>query len=355
MSLQLLSPEDSDIILNQELSQRGFSIISVVYIDDITGNWNDLIGNSTVVTGGFQMRYSKDGKMQASLAGIKKNGTRIIQPGQTVIFSFNYDAIHGEFQYWCSATGEEITAAVPCMDFSNGNPLTLGSTTDALRYFDGILGEVLIYDASISREDRDRIVAELEEKWTGESGDSFAPSKPLNFQAVALSVNEIDLSWEASTDNVAVAGYHVYRHGIRIAELSETSFMDSGLEEGGSYEYFVVAYDEAGNESMPSDTVTISTLTNTGLGNRSRSVSELKVYPNPTTGVVYVSMPETSDTELYFELYAADGSLVRSQILRATTRHTEFSFDLSYLNKGIFLYLFTGKNMYSTGRIVISK
>jgi hypothetical protein len=44
----------------------------------------------------------------------------------------------------------------------------------------------------------------------GSPGDSQAPSGPQNLVATAVSCSPIGLTWDASTDEVAVAGYILY-------------------------------------------------------------------------------------------------------------------------------------------------
>jgi chitodextrinase len=57
------------------------------------------------------------------------------------------------------------------------------------------------------------------------------------------------LSWSASTDNVAVAGYRVFRNGTQVASVTGTSWNDSGLAPSTTYGYSVVAFDAGGNVS----------------------------------------------------------------------------------------------------------
>src|SRR5262249_31047407 len=45
----------------------------------------------------------------------------------------------------------------------------------------------------------------------GGAGDTLVPSTPTGLSAAAVSSSGIDLSWSASTDNVGVTGYNVYR------------------------------------------------------------------------------------------------------------------------------------------------
>jgi len=71
----------------------------------------------------------------------------------------------------------------------------------------------------------------------------------------------INLSWTASTDNVEVVGYQVFRDGgaTPIATVSTTSFSDTGLGVGSTHTYTVKAVDAANNVSGASNTVTAAT------------------------------------------------------------------------------------------------
>ena len=66
----------------------------------------------------------------------------------------------------------------------------------------------------------------------------------------------IDLSWTASTDNVAVAGYNLYRDAVKVntVPVGSTSYSDTGLAPGVSHTYTVTAVDAAANESAASNT-----------------------------------------------------------------------------------------------------
>jgi arylsulfatase A-like enzyme len=354
ISLQLLSAEDSETILDQAVNPRGFCIITAVYIESIISDWNDLAGNSSAVAGGFLMRYSKDGKLQASLAGVTMNGSKSIRPGQPVFFSFNYDAKKGVYHYWCSAADEELTAFVDPADFTTGSPLTIGTMTNTSRYFDGMLGEVLVYDGSLAKEKRMEIISILEEKWAGELPEPPVPQEPMNLHGEPVSSDQVDLSWEQPGDSLNIAGYYVFRDGIQIAEVENNSYQDKGLNPGTSYDYFVKAFDKEKNTSEPSDTISVITLS-VGAKDLSNSLSELTVYPNPAKGLLYVSLPNTSDSELRFELYSLNGSLIKAESLQTKPTKTEYSFDLSNLANGLYIYKFIGKKINSIGRIQILK
>jgi chitodextrinase len=89
--------------------------------------------------------------------------------------------------------------------------------------------------------------------------DTYPPSVPTGVNAVAASTTQINLSWSASTDDVGVAGYNIYRDGIFLKSVSTTSASDTGLSPDTQYCYTVSAYDAAGNESGWSDEVCATT------------------------------------------------------------------------------------------------
>ena len=97
--------------------------------------------------------------------------------------------------------------------------------------------------------------------------DTTAPSTPTNFTSTAVSATQINLSWTASTDNVAVTGYKVERcSGVgcsnfaQIATPTTTTFNDTGLTASTSYSYRVRATDAAGNLSTFSGTSSATTM-----------------------------------------------------------------------------------------------
>ena len=87
---------------------------------------------------------------------------------------------------------------------------------------------------------------------TGPIVDTTAPSTPDNLQATAISASQIDLSWDASTDDVGVTGYMIYRDGTQIDTTGSSTYQDTGLSASTSYMYTVSAIDGAENESFQS-------------------------------------------------------------------------------------------------------
>ena len=58
----------------------------------------------------------------------------------------------------------------------------------------------------------------------GLTSDVSAPSTPGNLVATAVASNQVNLAWNASTDNIGVVGYQVFRDNVQIATASPTPF-----------------------------------------------------------------------------------------------------------------------------------
>lgn len=95
-------------------------------------------------------------------------------------------------------------------------------------------------------------------------GDTTPPSAPSGLTATSVSSSQINLSWNASTDNVGVTGYDVYRGGSFLKSVTSTSTSDTGLAASTSYSYYVKAKDAANNQSASSNTASATTQAGSG-------------------------------------------------------------------------------------------
>jgi len=94
---------------------------------------------------------------------------------------------------------------------------------------------------------------------TPSATDTAPPSVPANLVATSVSSSQVALSWTASTDNVAVSGYKVFRDGSQIGSTAQTSYSDSGLTSNTTYAYAVSAFDAADNTSAASSPLNVTT------------------------------------------------------------------------------------------------
>ena len=97
---------------------------------------------------------------------------------------------------------------------------------------------------------------------TSGCGVSTPPGNPNNTVQ-----HQVDLSWEAPASSpVEVVGYHVYRApaGSSSYQLqnpsvaTETVYLDTTVQSGLSYNYFVTSVDASGVESGPSNKVGVT-------------------------------------------------------------------------------------------------
>ena len=129
--------------------------------------------------------------------------------------------------------------------------------------------------------------------------DITPPSAPTGLTATAASSSQINLSWTASTDNVAVTGYLVYRGPTLVGSPTATSYSDTGLPPSTNCSYTVKAKDAAGNLSAASNTASATTFA-----------------PPPTSGTLTGQATEKGTTT------ALSGAVVnayQSGVLKAST------------------------------------
>jgi chitodextrinase len=79
--------------------------------------------------------------------------------------------------------------------------------------------------------------------------DDQPPTAPTGLTVNGTTTTAISLGWTASTDNVGVDGYDLFRNNTNVGSTAGTSYTFSGLSCGTSYTLGVDAYDAAGNVS----------------------------------------------------------------------------------------------------------
>lgn len=151
--------------------------------------------------------------------------------------------------------------------------------------------------------------------------DTTPPTAPTNLTGT-FGYTSATLSWTASTDNVGVAGYNIYRctpkaptktcTGVWIANATSTPYYDSTLTENTQYNYQVQAFDMANNNSPMSNTFSLTTYRNTA-PNSPRDVTATALSPYE----VQVSWEApTGGTVGQYQVYAGTSP---SSIIQAAT------------------------------------
>jgi fibronectin type 3 domain-containing protein len=98
------------------------------------------------------------------------------------------------------------------------------------------------------------------------SADSTPPTAPIGLTASAGSANQVSLSWNASTDNVGVKNYNIYRGSsgatptlLTTTTTNATTYTDTTVTGSTPYTYQVQAIDAAGNLSQLSSVASVTT------------------------------------------------------------------------------------------------
>jgi len=136
--------------------------------------------------------------------------------------------------------------------------------------------------------------------------DTTALSTPTGFTSTAVSSNQINLSWDASTDDIGVTGYNVYRDGVFLKSVTGTSTSDTGLNPDIEYCYTVSAYDAAGNESGQSSEACATTQTPTDVS----EIIRVSVASDGTQGNNHSVSSSISGDGRYVAFYSSASNLI---------------------------------------------
>ena len=91
------------------------------------------------------------------------------------------------------------------------------------------------------------------------SADTTPPSAPTNLTSPSKTSTSASLAWTASTDNVGVTGYQVFRGATLVGTSTGTTATVAGLAPASTYSFTVRATDAAGNLSVASSALLVTT------------------------------------------------------------------------------------------------
>ena len=88
--------------------------------------------------------------------------------------------------------------------------------------------------------------------YTGAKADISPPTAPSNLKAIETQNRQLTIGWGASSDDVGVYQYVLFRDNVQIALVdgSTTSYVDGSLKADTTYRYVVKAIDKSSNESV---------------------------------------------------------------------------------------------------------
>ena len=173
-------------------------------------------------------------------------------------------------------------------------------------------------------------------KFASQSGaDTQPPSAPSGLAAPSKTSSAVSLSWTASTDNVAVTSYLVFRQQgsgapVTVGLSAGTTFQVTGLVPGTDYQLFVQAQDASGNVSASSSSLSVTTMPDTVPPS---APTELRAAALTQTGLTLLWTASTDDFGVTgYAVYEKVGSAARTQL--GTTDGDTTSFAVSGLVAG---------------------
>jgi fibronectin type 3 domain-containing protein len=124
----------------------------------------------------------------------------------------------------------------------------------ATSYVDGGLASATTYRYTVAAIDGTGNRSAPSASAAATTPDTQAPSVPVLASATPVAFDRVALVWSASADDVAVAGYGIYRGDVEVATVdgAVTTYTDSSLAGASTYTYRIDAYDAAGNRSATS-------------------------------------------------------------------------------------------------------
>ncbi|MBL0012311.1 MAG: fibronectin type III domain-containing protein [Flavobacterium sp.] len=111
------------------------------------------------------------------------------------------------------------------------------------------------------------------------------PPSPPTLSASSTTSSSTILSWSGATDNIAVTAYDVYQGATLLGTTSTSTYNVTGLSPLTSYSFSVRAKDEAGNISVSSNVVSITTAEFTYCTSLGSSVAD-ELIGNVTIGTI---------------------------------------------------------------------
>lgn len=89
--------------------------------------------------------------------------------------------------------------------------------------------------------------------------DEEKPKKVSGVYVKSTAKTSVTIAWNKTTDNVAVAGYKVFRDGQFLCDNgNDTIYKDISVDEGKVYAYEIVAYDASANDADKSEPIEVT-------------------------------------------------------------------------------------------------
>ncbi len=150
--------------------------------------------------------------------------------------------------------------------------------------------------------------------------DRKPPSAPKNLVITMATDTSVSLSWKASSDNVAVTYYEIYKDGVLTDTTTSLTYQVTDLSPATNYFFYVIAKDAADNRSSKSNSAGIST----------KSTVAVTQSPQPTLtpALPDPSAPAASTRKVigYYAAWSAYSGFTPDQLDANKLTHINYAF-----------------------------
>ncbi len=168
------------------------------------------------------------------------------------------------------------------------------------------------YDAAGNRSGRADVVTA-----TAACRDATPPTTPTGLVETGATPTGFVLSWSGSSDDIGVAGYDVFRDGVKVGSTAQTTYPFGGLACARTYVVGVEAYDGMGNRSPRTN---LAAATATCPDTTAPSAPGSPTVLTATTSSIALSWPAASDN-----VGVAGYSVYRDGTAVGTTAETAYT------------------------------
>lgn len=231
--------------------------------------------------------------------------------------------------------------------FMDGNPFgNTAATFLPVPY----LTENTLYTMSVRSKDAAGNVSDKSttiEVTTLQEPDTQSPTIPSALVSSAITETSFTLSWAASTDNVGVVSYDVFKGDAFVGTTATTTFNVSDLLAGTTYVMTVKARDAAENMSEPSAPLSVKTL---DVSNAITPVNndEVTIFPNPANDFITITL-KNADGLVNLFLMDLQGRTIAS----FNNVASGLPVNISNLRAGVYLLRVDNKDYTVIKRLVI--
>jgi hypothetical protein len=206
--LKLFTPANSKNWLDfrgNAKTNGGFSALVAFKADQVTNAFNPVLVNNgdTTIAGTIGMKYNNNGVMQLFFNGTTYTKPTPVAAGDTVIFALAYDERTGVVEFWDSKNNSSLVVTnAPYLNLS-ASDVTMGANSLATHWFNGMIGEVKIYQGKLGSP---ALLAEgqsLATKWGAvvAATNAYLTSLALSDGTLAPTFSSNVLSYAASVSN----------------------------------------------------------------------------------------------------------------------------------------------------------